>query len=65
MSKKIIIGSRGSKLALLYAQKAKNTILQKTDLSDEEIVIKTIVTKGDEIKERPYDWHPSSKTLME
>jgi len=21
--------------------------------------------KGDEIKERPYDWHPSSKTLME
>ena len=51
MSKKIIIGSRGSKLALLYAQKAKNTILQKTDLSDEEIVIKTIVTKGDEIKD--------------
>ncbi len=51
MSKKIIIGSRGSKLALLYAQKAKNTILQKTDLSDEEIVIKTIVTKGDQIKD--------------
>ena len=36
MTKKIIIGSRGSKLALLYAQKAKNTILQKTDLNDEE-----------------------------
>ena len=51
MSKKIIIGSRGSKLALLYAQKAKNTILQKTDLSDEEIVIKTITTKGDQIKD--------------
>ena len=51
MSKKIIIGSRGSKLALLYAKKAKNTILQKTDLSDEEIVIKTIVTKGDQIKD--------------
>ena len=50
MSKKIIIGSRGSKLALLYAQKAKNTILQKTDLNDEEIVIKTITTKGDQIK---------------
>ena len=51
MSKKIIIGSRGSKLALLYAQKAKNTILQKTDLNDEEIVIKTITTKGDQIKD--------------
>ena len=42
MSRKIVIGTRGSKLALLYAQKAKNTILQKTDLSDEEIeIIKT------------------------
>jgi len=51
MSKKITIGSRGSKLALLYAQKAKNTILQKTDLSNEEIVIKTITTKGDQIKD--------------
>ena len=37
MSKKIIIGSRGSKLALLYAQKAKDTIIHKTDLSDEVI----------------------------
>ena len=51
MNKKIIIGSRGSKLALLYAQKARNTILQKTDLSDEEIIIKTIKTRGDEIKD--------------
>ena len=51
MSRKIIIGSRGSKLALLYAQKAKNTILQKTDLSDEDIIIKTITTKGDQIKD--------------
>ena len=51
MSRKIIIGSRGSKLALLYAQKAKNTILQKTDLNDEEIVIKTITTQGDQIKD--------------
>tara|TARA_B100001057_G_scaffold103211_1_gene100595 strand:- start:637 stop:1554 length:918 start_codon:yes stop_codon:yes gene_type:complete len=51
MSKKIIIGSRGSKLALLYAQKAKDTILQNTDLSDEEIVIKSITTKGDQIKD--------------
>ena len=51
MNKKIIIGSRGSKLALLYAQKAKDTIIQNTDLSDEDIVIKTITTKGDEIKD--------------
>ena len=51
MSKKIIIGSRGSKLALLYAQKAKNIIIQKTDLNDKEIVIKPIITKGDQIKD--------------
>ena len=51
MTKKIIIGSRGSKLALLYAQKAKNTILQKTDLIDHQIIIKTITTKGDQIKD--------------
>ena len=51
MNKKIIIGSRGSKLALLYAQKAKYTILKKTDLNDEEIVIKTITTQGDQIKD--------------
>ena len=51
MSNKITIGTRGSKLALLYAQKAKNTILQNTNLSDKEIVIKTITTKGDQIKD--------------
>ena len=50
MRKKIIIGSRGSKLALLYAQKAKETIIHNTDFSDEEIVIKTIKTEGDQIK---------------
>ena len=50
MSKKIIIGSRGSKLALLYAQKAKDTIIQNLDLNDEDIVIKKITTKGDQVK---------------
>ena len=30
MNKKIIIGSRGSKLALLYAQKAKELIIKNT-----------------------------------
>ena len=37
MTKKIIIGSRGSKLALLYAQKAKETIIQNTDFNDKEL----------------------------
>ena len=42
---KIIIGSRGSKLALIYAEKAKKTILGKhADLS---IDIKIIKTSGD------------------
>ena len=34
MRKQITIGSRGSKLALLYAHKAKDTILKNTDSSD-------------------------------
>ena len=51
MRKKIIIGSRGSKLALLYAQKAKDTIIQNTDISEENIFIKEITTKGDQIKD--------------
>ena len=42
---KIIIGSRGSKLAILYAEKAKKTILNNhTDLN---IDIKIIKTSGD------------------
>ena len=51
MSKKITIGSRGSKLALLYAQKAKDAIIQNSDLSDKNIIIKTITTKGDQVKD--------------
>ena len=51
MNKKIILGSRGSKLALLYAQKAKDTIIQKTGLSGDDILIKIITTKGDQIKD--------------
>jgi hydroxymethylbilane synthase len=49
MCKKITIGSRGSKLALIYAQSAKNKIVQNTNLNDEDIVIKEITTKGDQI----------------
>ena len=51
MIKKIIIGSRGSKLAILYALKAKDNIIQNTDLNDEDIVIKEITTKGDQVKD--------------
>lgn len=50
-SKKIIIGSRGSKLALIYAEIAKNKIFKvKSDFKVENIDIKTITTKGDEIQ---------------
>ena len=51
MTKKIIIGSRGSKLALLYAQKAKDAIIQNANLSDKDIIIKPIDTKGDQVKD--------------
>ena len=46
MSKEIIIGSRGSKLALLYAQMAKDKIIENTELEDDDILIKPITTKG-------------------
>ena len=48
MKRKVIIGSRGSKLAMIYAEKAKDKIVKTTDFSDEDIVIKNITTKGDE-----------------
>ena len=50
MKSKIIIGSRGSELALIYAQKAKDKIIQLTDLNDNQIIIKAIKTKGDQIQ---------------
>ena len=51
MNKKIVIGSRGSKLALIYAQNAKNKIIQNTNLKDEDIIIKEITTKGDQVQD--------------
>tara|TARA_B100001063_G_C16726082_1_gene536472 strand:+ start:43 stop:960 length:918 start_codon:yes stop_codon:yes gene_type:complete len=51
MRKRIIIGSRGSKLALLYAQNAKEKIIQNTNLADQDILIKTIITKGDQVQD--------------
>ena len=50
MSRNIVIGSRGSELALLYAKKAKDSIIKNTDLSDDEILIKSITTDGDQVK---------------
>ena len=50
-SKKIIIGSRGSKLALIYAEIAKNKIFEvKSNFKIDDIHIKTITTKGDEVQ---------------
>ena len=49
---KIIIGSRGSKLALIYAQKVKNKIIESSELIEDQIIIKGIVTKGDKVKDK-------------
>ena len=52
-SKKIIIGSRGSKLALIYAEKAKAKILEFVFLFGfEDVVIKKITTTGDAIQDK-------------
>ena len=50
--KKIIIGSRGSKLALLYAHKAKKSLLNNTSLVSDDIQIKEIVTRGDQVQDK-------------
>jgi len=52
-NKKIIIGSRGSKLALIYAEKAKKKILNYAkDFGIEEVTIKKIVTMGDQVQDK-------------
>ena len=52
-NKKIIIGSRGSKLALIYAEKARKKILSYAkDFEIEEVIIKEIVTKGDQVQNK-------------
>ena len=51
MNRKIIIGSRGSKLAMLYAEKAKDKIVKTTDFGHEDVIIKKITTKGDEFQD--------------
>ena len=47
MKKKIIIGSRGSKLALIYAERARVEILKNSEI--ESVEIKSITTTGDNI----------------
>ena len=51
MKRKITIGSRRSKLALIYAQNAKDKIIQNTDLNDQDVIIKEITTKGDQVQD--------------
>ncbi|MDA7703294.1 hydroxymethylbilane synthase [Candidatus Pelagibacter sp.] len=52
-NRKIIIGSRGSKLALIYAEKAREKILKHSkDFEIEEVIIKEIVTKGDQVQDK-------------
>ncbi len=51
MDKQITIGSRGSKLALIYAQIAKDNIIKNTNLNSEDIIIKKITTKGDQVQD--------------
>tara|TARA_B100000575_G_scaffold224650_1_gene185131 strand:- start:2469 stop:3386 length:918 start_codon:yes stop_codon:yes gene_type:complete len=51
MKKRIIIGSRGSKLALLYANKAKDRIIDNTNFDYNDVHIKVIKTKGDQFQE--------------
>ena len=50
--KKVIIGSRGSKLALMYAEKAKKFLLKFNNISSDDVEIKKILTKGDQIKDQ-------------
>ena len=47
MSNKIIIGTRGSKLSLAYANKVKNLILSSDPTIEKKIIIETIKTSGD------------------
>jgi hydroxymethylbilane synthase len=52
-NRKIIIGSRASKLALIYAEKAREKIFKHSkDFGIEEVIIKEIVTKGDQVQDK-------------
>jgi hydroxymethylbilane synthase len=50
--RKIVIGSRGSKLALIYANRAKLAITEHAKIENIELEIKEIVTKGDQVQDK-------------
>ena len=52
MKNKIIIGSRGSKLAVKYAQDAKDKILENSNFKSDDILIKEISTQGDQFQNK-------------
>ena len=52
MNNKIIIGSRGSKLSLAYANKVKNLISSFDPSIEKKITIETIKTSGDLFKDK-------------
>jgi len=52
-NRKIIIGSRRSKLAVIYAKKAREEILSyANNFEVDEVIIKEITTKGDQIQNK-------------
>ena len=52
-NKKIIIGARGSRLSLAYANYAKKLIIRNNQFNENEIDIKIIKTKGDIFPKTP------------
>ncbi len=52
MEKKIKIGSRGSKLSLIYARIAINKIILSSNLKEKDIEIIIIKTEGDQVQDR-------------
>ncbi len=52
-NRKIIIGTRGSKLAITQAELVKEQIIQATSMSADNIILVSIETTGDLITDRP------------
>ena len=52
MDKEIIIVTLGSKLALIYAQKVKDQLIKLANILDEQIKLKKIVTRGDQVQDK-------------
>ena len=52
MNNKIIIGTRGSKLSLAYANLVKDLIITKMSPDTPNIILKKITTRGDLSKEK-------------